>query len=202
VTNPIVVSGFAGLGGYIGEKILGDGTNEALLLGDGVNTNQILGSAPVVTTSAVTNNNVVGASNTATLNGNLQSLNGMPTADVWFEWGYSPLFINNTTPNVTATIAGAQSVVLTGFISGLTVYYRIASTTEGATRGSLTTFTAGGSAGTSYKFLRDILLLVVACGILAYVLNKTGNIVYALAGVLAGIVGFKVIEAFVNYLFR
>lgn len=196
---PSVSTAFSGLGGYIGEKILGDGTNNVLTLGDGTHTNQILASAPTVSTSAVSNN---AQNNSATFNGRLDNLNGMPRANVWFEWGYSPLFLINTTPNVTVTTTGVKSVAVTSLTAGVLVYYRIASTTDGTSRGAIVSFTAGGVKGASYSLLHNVLLLVLAATIVYVAAKKTNSIPIGIAAGIGGLLVFKIIESIVNTLIR
>jgi len=198
VLNPTIASPFVGLGGYIGEKMLGDGTNQALYLGDGTHTDQILGSAPAVSTSTATN---IGAG-TATFNGLVSNLNSMPRADVWFEYGYSPLFIVHTTPTVTVNTTGAVSANVVGLTIGLRAYYRIVSSTDGTSRGSLVNFMSGGAQGQSYNLLRSVLLFIIAALIAVFIMSKTsGNWVLTIAGTVIGILAFKIVESIINTLF-
>ena len=192
VVSPHLVSAFAGLGGYISEKMLGNGTNEALQLGDGTNPLVVLGTAPTVTTLEVSNQ----SSGSAILNGRLDSFNsGMTRAEVWFEWGYSASSLTNSTPVLTVTTTGTKAATITG-ITGSTVYYRIAASTDGTTRGSITYFASG--KGVSNWLMNTLLPIVIAAVVLIGVFLLTGNPLVALVSAIVGLAAFYIILALVS----
>ncbi len=199
ILSPSLMSAFSGLGGYISEKSLGDGVGRTLHLGDGASQLMVLGSGPVVATLPVTNNMTVGTP-TATFNGTLSSLNGMPRADVWFEWGYAPSALANTTPVVVTMATGAMSATVSGLSAGSTVYYRMAASTDGTSRGGVTDFLAGGGHGASYWLMRDMLPLLIALVIFVAVLSLSGNPLVALAGALIGLLAVYVVQAILGIL--
>ncbi len=194
--SPALVSAMAGFGGYISEKLLGDGTNEMLYLGDGTNALTVLGTAPIVSTGMATSSsagNVV----TMTMTGNLQSLNGMPNALVRFQWGYSPIMVFNTT-QVSVSSTGDQTVVINPD-AGKAVYYRFVASTDGTAYGSIRSLSVvGGGHGFSYWMLHTLLPIVVAAVILIATLLLTGNPILALVASVIGLAGFYIIQALVN----
>lgn len=197
VISPSVVSAFAGLGGYISEKMLGDGTNEALYLGNGTNNLTVLGSGPVVTTVGATSSSV-GNVVTMIMTGNLQNLNGMPQADVWFLWGYAPNAMINTTGTVTVSATGEQTASANPD-AGKDVYYRFMSSTDGTSYGAIRKLsTVGGGHGVSYWMLNTLLPIVVASIILVSTLMLTGNPILALVSSVIGLAGFYIVLALVS----
>ena len=191
VLSPTLVVAFSGLGGYIGEKLLGDGTNEVPHLGDGTNEMQILGSGPVVSTLSATGVAASGGG-TATLRGNLSNLNGMPQANVWFVWGYSASSMSNTTATSTVFGTGTQTATITGFNTKLDVYYQFLASTDGTSSGSVMSFP---KADTGFVLLEVALPIVIALVILVFVLGATGNLVLAMFGSVIGLIAFYVIKA-------
>jgi hypothetical protein len=162
--TPVIAEGYAGLGGYISEKLLG-GTTASLYLGSGTSGPIVLGRGPAVSTSPVTGAALSGGTTTATLNGNITSLAGFPSAQVRFEWGYDPAMLTNTTTLVTVSATGAYSAAITGYDPGQEVYYQAVAYTDGVVRGAVTHFHASGGGGVSYYILWNILSIVVAMGV-------------------------------------
>jgi hypothetical protein len=195
--SPVTMAAFVGIGGYISEKLIGDNTNEALYLGDGTNESVALGTAPIVSTSSATSSSAGGIVS-ATLYGNLVSLNGMPSADTWFEWGYSVPLANTTAVN-TVTVTGGQTATINPD-AGKTVYYQFCSSTDGISKGSIGSFLAGGAHGVSYWMLNVLLPIILAVAILIFVLIMTGNPLYAFAGAVIGLMAFYIIQAMVQML--
>lgn len=111
---------------------------------------------PTLSTLAATNVYMNGGTH-ATLNGNLTSLGGAPTADIWFEWGYTTAY-GNYAGNVTANATGTYTATITGYDPSNTVYYRfVGENVDGTTYGSAVSFTVSPIPG--YTFLRLIPLL-------------------------------------------
>jgi len=193
---PSTVSAFAGLGGYISEKLLGDGTNEALYLGDGASELTVLGSGPIVSTVGATSKSEGGVV-TMAMTGELQSLNGMPQADVWFAWGHSAGTMTNPTVVNTLTSAGLQTAVIYPDV-GKEVFYQFRSSTDGISYGEVKSLIAGGGHGVSYWMLNTLLPIVIAGIILVTVLLLTGNPILALVASIVGLAGFYIVLALVS----
>jgi hypothetical protein len=203
---PSSVFGYAGLGGYLSEKLLGAAGNaSSLYLGSGAAGPTILGSGPLISTSPVTDATLPehGAA-TATLRGNLANLNSMPSADVWFVWGYSAATMSNTTPIVTVTTTGEKTAAITGYDPGLTVYYSFRGYSEGLTTltGGTLSFIAGGGRGVSFWLLSNILTLVIAAIILivAFRVGISGNWTAALILVIIGILAIALVRGLLESL--
>ncbi len=196
LSYPSVASAMSGFGGYVSEKLLGDGTAENLYLGDGSNELSVLGSGPRVATVGATSfsaGNVV----TMTMTGSLQSLNGMPQAYVWFRWGYTPSMVNNTA-TVTMTSTGEQSISIHPE-AGKTVYYQFRASTDSVSSGSvLSILITGRGHGISYWMLNTLLPVVIAGTILVGTLLLTGNPILALLASITGLVGFYIVLLLVN----
>jgi len=196
---PYIASAFAGLGGYVSEQSLGNGTGEMLYLGDGTNGVAILGTAPIVSTGVATSSsegNVVIV--TMTMTGNVQDLNGMPRADTWFSWGYTPTAMVYTTTPVTITSTGERTDTINPN-AGSTVYYQFHAGTDGTASGSVRYLTVVGSGqGISYWFMNTLLPIIFATIILVTFLLLTRNLVLALLATVIGLVGYYIVLAMVG----
>ena len=188
--SPALVSAFAGLGGYISEKMLGDGINEAFHLGDGTNELIVVGSGPAISTLPVTDATPSGGVR-ATLRGNLTNLNGMPQADVWFVWGYDTAAMVNTTPVATVFATGDQVALITGFNDKREVFYQFRASTDGASLGNTRSFVA--DAG--FSFLELLLPIVIALAIFVFVLAFSGSPLVAMFGAIIGLLAFAIVQA-------
>lgn len=197
ITSPALISAMAGFGGYISEKLLGDAINESLYLGDSTNELTVLGTGPVVSTVGATSlsaGNIV----TMTMTGNLQSLNGMPRADVQFQWGYDPAAMVNTTATSTVVATGEQTASINPN-AGTTVYYRFIASTDSISYGAIRTLPAvGGGHGVSYWMLNTLLPIIIAAIILIGALLLTRNLILAFIATVIGLVGFYIILALVS----
>jgi len=121
------VLAFSGQGGYISEKTLGSAVSALLHLGSSTSGPTVLGAAPRVTAlSPVT------SAKSATLRGSIEDMNGFPSTDIYFRWGYSPSGMTNNTPTQSATSIGTYTVDITinGPLEG-TVYYQFAAGADG-----------------------------------------------------------------------
>jgi len=195
--SPFLISAFAGFGGYISEKLLGDGANEALYLGDGTNDLTVVGSAPIVSTVGATSSSA-GNIVTMTMAGNLQNLNGMPRADTWFRWGYAPDAMINTTAVATVSGTGEQTADINPD-AGKAVYYRFVASTDGVAYGVVQLLSAfGGGRSFSYWMLNTLLPIVVATVILVATLLLTGSPILSLTASVIGLIGFYIVLAIVN----
>lgn len=194
--QPVITSALAGFGGYVSEKLLGDGVDEALYLGDGTGLT-VLGSAPAVSTEGATSSSA-GGTVTMTLVGDLVSLNGMPRADVWFLWGYNESGVMTyTTTLVTVTSAGNQATTIYPD-AGRVVYYRFVASTDSVASGAVQHQVAGGGHGISYWLMNTFLPIVIAGVILVAVLLLTGNPILALVSSIIGLAGFYIVLALVS----
>jgi len=135
---------------------------------------------------------------TMVMTGNLQDLNGMPQAGVWFRWGYSPTTMVNTTAPVTVTSTGEQTASINPD-AGETVYYRFQASTDGIASGPVRYLpVVGGGHGISYWMLNTLLPIVIAAVILITVLLLTGNPILALVASVVGLAGFYIVLALVS----
>lgn len=199
VASPIATSAMVGLGGYISEKLLGNGTNAMLSLGDGTNNLTVVGSGPAVATGVATSY-PTGNLATVAMTGNLQSLNGMPRADVWFRWGYTPGSMSNATAVVTVTSTGEQTASINPN-AGAVVYYRFQASTDGTSSGAILSITAVGSGHVaSHWMLNALLPILVASAILIGVFLLTRNPLAAFVSAIVGLVGFYLVLALVSSL--
>ncbi len=193
---PSMVSALSGFGDYISEKSLGNGVDESLYLGNGINGLIVLGSIPIISTGSASSSSA-GDVVTMIITGNLQNLNGIPRANVWFQWGYSPIMVFNTTV-VTVTTAGEQTAIINPD-AGSTVYYRFLSSTDGIAYGSIRSLSAvGGGHGVSYWLLNTLLPIVFASVIIIAVLLLTGNPILALISSVIGLAGFYIVLTLVS----
>ncbi len=195
---PTVLFATAGFGGYISEKLLGDGANEMLYLGSGTSLT-VLGSSPVISTGPATSSSA-GNIVTMTMAGDLQSLNGMPRADVWFRWWYALDALANTTVASTISSVGAHEADINPS-AGSEVYYQFVASTDGISYGSIRSLPAvGGGHGISYWMLNTLLPIVIASIILISALALTRNPIVSLLASLIGLAGFYIVLALVSSL--
>ena len=197
IFSPSMVEALYGQGGFLSELSLGDSVEYNLFLSNNTDGPVTLGSAPAITTLPVVDNIVT----SATLTGSVSSLNSMPQAQVWFEWGYSSGNLTNSTPVATITATGNKSALIsiTQADIGDTIYYRIASTSDGTTYGAEVNFVAGGGVGANNRFAKTLFLAVVilVTAMMALVVRRspmlmfstlaTGAIVYYIIGVIMGL---------------
>lgn len=90
----------------------------------------VRGSDMTFTTSAMTVNTGVATSvseNAATLNGSLLSTGGLPSVDLYFQYGETSAY-GNTTPVQKATSPGSFSARITGLSPGVTYHFRAVAT--------------------------------------------------------------------------
>jgi len=197
LTIPYTASAFAGLGGYISEQLLGDGTGEMLYLGDGTNGAMVLGSAPIVSTGTASSSSA-GNTVTMTMHGTLYTLNGMPEADVWFSWGYTPTAMVYTTPTVTVTSTGERTADIHPN-AGAAVYYQFHAGTDGTASGLVQNLpVVGGGHGVSYWMLNILLPVVLALVILVTALMLTRSLILALLSSVIGLAGYYIILAMIG----
>jgi len=124
---------------------------------------------PTLTTLAATGVYMNGGTH-ATLNGNLSSLGGAPTADIWFEWGYDTSY-GNYAGNTTVSATGAYTATITGYDPDQTIYYRfVGENVDGTTYGSAVSFAVTPISG--YIFLRLIPLLFLVGTVLIIWRNR------------------------------
>lgn len=109
------------------EKTLGGAISSLLHLSSGTSELTVLGSAPRVTAlSPIT------SAKSATLRGNIEDMNEFPSAGVYFQWGYSPSSMTNTTPVQTVTAVGTYvaDIIIDGPLES-TVYYQFVAGVDG-----------------------------------------------------------------------
>ncbi len=200
--SPSLLSAYAGLGDYISEKLLGDNVtpSASLYLGDSASGPVVLGSAPFITTLPATDIVSAGGVASATLRGNLSDLNGMPRADVWWVWGYSPATMVNTTAVTTVTTTGVKSTSVAGMNIGVDIYFQFQAGTDGTAIGATETFLSGGAHGTSYWILTNLLPLVIAVGLFVFIIKLSGSPLAALIGAVIGLMAFLIVQQMLGIL--
>ena len=198
ITSPLSLEAFAGMGGYISEKLLGNGIGEDLYLGNGISEHLILGSVPVISTGGVDNTAFPKTGATADLHGTITSLNSMPSADIWFTWGYTATTLNHTTAVTTGAGVGDNSITITGFNPAQRIWYKFYASTDGITSGETMSFVMGDGRSAAMYLVWNILTLIVAIIIFIVVFKMSTNPVLALIGTIIGIVAIVIIRAVIG----
>ncbi len=192
VLNPAFVSAYAGLGGYISEKLLGAAGNAgSLYLGSSTNGPVVLGSGPRITTTQLTSADIALGPGTATLRGDLASLNGMPQAGVYFTWGYNAS-LTNTTPTITVTTTGEKTATVS-FDTKQELYYQFIAGSDGTSLGGVRSISS--ARATSFSFLGNTLIILIAAAIFILIIAKTGDPLAALVGTVIGLIAVYVVKA-------
>ena len=194
LVSPVMISAYAGLGGYVSEQLLGTGVSSSLYLGGTADGPVVLGTASSVVTGNVTKIAYSGAGTTATLHGNLTSFNGMDKAEVWFIWGYSPATLVNTTTAVEVTTTGEKTVVITGYSNVSRVYYQFVAVTDAQATGATQSFTIG-EGGTGGWLLDNILTLIIAAGLFIALLAFSKNPIVALILTVIALLAIAIVKA-------
>ncbi len=181
------------LGDLISEKLIGRAgvADSSLIIGRaGTDTTlHMIGFAPRVVSVAATNL----GSHTATLNGTVSNMNGMPTSTAYFIWGYDPSSLPNTTVPFTVTTAGNYSTDLSGFAGSGVIYYQFMCDADGTNIGGVRYFPASGGMGGYLlkQILRVILALAICVGVL--IAGRSGGIAM-LVSAIVGLVAFIIIN--------
>ncbi len=155
---------------------------------------------PRVSTLAATNVDMITGTQ-ATLNGNVSSLNGFETAEVWFEWGYDTSYGNSTAVQ-TVLATGNVSADIAHFDPTRMVYYRIAGRADGTVYGSSQTFQVSGLSG-AYRIAQSTVFVWVAiCALVMVGLYFMGMplIYVVLIGVVVGLLGLVGAQALLGAL--
>ncbi len=188
------------LGQQVSEKLLVlnsiAGTNTLIKRADNLT---VVGMAPTVTTNPVSGTGVPGGIATATLNGTVNSMLGLPASTLYFQWGNTPAMSNTTAPQaITAT--GNYNATISGFNDTDRIYYRVAVDGDGTHYGSTSSFVI--AAGGGGYLLKNILLVVIASIILITVLviGLRGSFVALLIAAMIGLIGFYLIATFLGIL--
>ena len=159
----------SGLGGFVSEKLMSRTgiTSSDLLIGrEGVSGPSIdIGMGPSVSTLGAAGVVFEIGHTVATLNGNVASLNGFPSSDVWFEWGYTPGTLTNVTPVQTVVAPGNASATISGFAPG-TVYYRFVGCDDGTNYGGINSFASSGAVWTTFTMTQVVLFIWIGIVIL------------------------------------
>jgi hypothetical protein len=129
ITN--IVSGEIGIGGLVSEKLImrqGINTGRLIVSLTGQGISPVIGTGGTVTTFDV--NEITG--DTINFKSSVLSLNGMPNATIYFNWGYTDA-LGNVSSNNIITAAGDYTIsyVLPGYVPTKTVYYQAAIDTDG-----------------------------------------------------------------------
>ncbi len=200
LVNPFTNQAVVNLGQQVSEKLIaraGVAVTNVLIKRSADLT--VVGMAPTVSTTAQTATGVWAGTTHATLNGSVNSMLGQPSATVYFQWGNSPALGNTTTPQAITT-TGAYSANITGFNDTDKIYYRIVVDGDGTHYGATTFFVI--AAGSGGYLLRNILLVVLAAGVLIAVLliGLRGGFVALLIAALIGVIGFYVVATVLGLL--
>ena len=163
-------------------------SDSALVIGRG-NPQLDICMAPVLTLQAP-----VIVAGSATLKGSVTSMQGFPTSNVYFEWGWAPGAFGNTTAVQVAVAPGAFSAVIdTTPVPGGTVYYRFAAEADGKGLSSSDSFLPLASTHPVYWFVRVIPFVFVGIVMLLMLEGvRSGNvwmIVIAAILVIVGVIG-------------
>lgn len=204
------VSGYAGLGGYISEKLLSRtaGVTASLYLGDSTSGPTVIGAGPAISTSTTSGVATVGGVATATLSGVVSNLNGFPRADTWFTWGYAPGALTNTTATVTVTGTGYVTTTITGYDPGaMTVYYQFVSSTDGTSLGGVNNFRTNplsSGTGADYWLLWNLLSVAVGMGMFVLIIRlaRGGSWVAVLLVAMIGLATVALINSLLPTLWR
>lgn len=184
-------------GGYGSIKTVGGAASSVLTIGrTGVPSPYLaLGTGPTLNTLPATNVAFGAGGTQATLQGALTSLRGFPRATVWFEWGYNTAY-GNTVGVQTATTTGTYTFNLTGYDPAQTVYCRFVGKTDGVAYGAARSFLVGGGRSTGYRLLWNILLLIMALGVLLVGIRIGTSVgwIPAIILIITGIVGLVVVR--------
>lgn len=195
--SPVLVSAYAGLGGYISEKMLGGATIDSLYLGNTAAGPTVVASGPDISTTPAT---AVawpdGGVTTATLHGTISSLNGLPQTTYYFQWGYDPGALVNTTASVTTAVLGGVTATITGYDPGSIVYYRFVAGTDGTSYGTVISFSVAATGGhaTGYFLLWNILTLIVVAGMIISTLMLVHNPIASLVLIIMGMITIVIIR--------
>jgi len=136
----IVAQGFGGLTSEKLIEIVGVSNSQLVIGRTGVDSPLLnIGLGPSVSTSAATGVKYT-PKTTATLNGTLASLEGFPTCDTWFEWGYNTNYGTVVGLETDVAVIGSHSFNLLHYDANKTVHYRFVSEADGIVYGNDVTF--------------------------------------------------------------
>jgi len=207
----------SGLGGYISEKLISSSgtTNSAIVIDrfgvSGSNLDVTMG--PVIGIMAPSSVTMDALGTHATLRGSVTSLNGFPTSNIWFEWGYTPAYGSVTATQV-ANVAGIYTATINHYIGTETIYYRFVGQTDGTNYSNGSSFnlmdytSSGGNPVTSSLPLMQTISLIFVAGIILFMLLALREVqnpllvaVILAALVLMGISFLSGIQSLLNSLF-
>ena len=157
-----------GIGGFASEKTIGN--NQNLWIGTGTDLPVIGMGAPATILSPV--DTTMSDTTYATLRGRVTSMSGFPSATLWFEWGYKTTALTNTTPIQTITAIGIYTADISGYDPNETVYYRMATNTDGTLYTATTSFMVGTVAAQMYRLLWNLLPLILAIAVLMWTIME------------------------------
>jgi hypothetical protein len=181
-------------GGAISELLVSrSGTSDSnLYLTNGTGGNIDIGMGGIVSTGSVTGVGISGGVTTATLHGNLSSLNGMPTSEVYFKWGYAAGALVNETAHTVKSSTGDYTIIITGYDPTFPdIFYQSYVDTDGTSYGSIEKFHPGDSNNgitTSIFLLWLVVSILLFYGIIFIVfamINNSENITFEAIAVLA-----------------
>ncbi len=198
---PTIARGVISLGGFYSEYLIGGaGADSSLLIGG--SEDLVVAGSSVVTTVGNDSASLDAGVTTAVLRGNLTSLNGFPTAEVWFVWGYAPGTMNVATPHVIVAATGEYTATINGWDPGNKVYFAAVTGTDGVYVGGTGSFVVTGGTGIGYWLLYNILPLLIALGTILISLRFAGVAwVPLMISMTVSLISFKVVQALVRVMF-
>lgn len=184
--NSPVVNAMAALGGLVSELMVEmAGTADSSLLVEVSDEMTVIGFAPGVTTGTATN----ATPTSITFNGTVTNMQGLPTSEAYFQWGYTSA-LGSTTPATTMTATGAYSATVS-YNPANEIFFRAVVDGDGTTYGE--TVSAGvPPSGAGGFILRNILATILAFGVsIAGMLTiGRGNWVMILVSILVGLMTY------------
>lgn len=163
--------GTLGLGGAMSEKLIGaGGVASRLWISRSINGPETIGTGPTISVQAATDVKIAAGVSYATLHGTITNLNTAPSAVAYFEWGYAPGSLTNTTSSGTAITIYSDTI--SGFDQTQTVYYRFVARTDGEVYTSATNFLMAQGRAAASLFLWNLVPIVLAVGVLVLILKE------------------------------
>lgn len=134
----------------------------------------------------------------AVLHGTVSDLNGHPSAEVWFEWGYDTGYGNTVGGQIVGV--GTFQTTIHDFDGDQTVHFRAVSSTDGILYGGDQSFNAR-AVDVGWSLMDRLLPILIGLGVIFMVLAFAGAPLVMLVAALLGIIGFAVVVAIIDAVF-
>jgi len=187
------IASAAGYGGLISEKLLqrsGTGNSFLIIGRSGVQSSDLDMSMGAIVSTLPAGN--IGTK-TATLNGDLSDLNGMPLALVYFEWGYDGVY-SYATSQQTQSVVGGFSAVISNFDVSKAINFRAVALTDGSYYASGQSFKVG-TFSVAKSLLGIIIPLVLVMALVVTLVKMGMDWRVLITGVVAVILAYLVTKA-------